>query len=337
MVCSHGLMASTERTGSADARPPSLVGLLVGLTVAVAVFAGLAGDLDSEPRVIYAPLQHPFHDARLFIDRDTAAAQWQAANGGRWLDPITRRPQARWLTGSRDLHDLPSVARLARQRRELLVLTTYAIPNRDCAGPRVGEPSSAAYKAFINGIVRALGPVRAAIIVEPDAVAAPCFNDTRAALLRYTVGRLAAAGQYVYLDAGHPGWHSTDVMARRLLQSGVNNAQGFAINVANRQTTVDCYSWGKELSDHLGGREFLIDTSRNGLGPPTDRDLKHSRWCNPEQQGLGEAPTTNTGRPGLAALLWIKPPGESDGQCGAEPGKSFSPALAQKLIHNASR
>jgi endoglucanase len=305
--------------------------------VAAAVLVGLAGDLESQPKVIYAPLQHPFRDARLFLDRDTAAAQWQAANGGGWLDPITRRPQARWLDAPSDLADLPGVARLAQQRRELLVLTTYAIPDRDCAGLREGAPSSSAYKAFINGIVRALGPVRAAIIVEPDAVAATCFNDNRAALLRYTVGRLAAAGEYVYLDAGHPGWHSTGDMAKRLLEAGVSMAQGFAVNVANRQATMDCYTWARELSQRIGGREFVIDTSRNGLGPPTDRDLKHSRWCNPEQQALGEAPTTDTGRPGLAALLWIKPPGESDGQCGAEPSNSFSPALAQKLIHNAAR
>jgi endoglucanase len=327
-----GLMASTERTGSAVAWRARLL----GLAVAVAVLVGLAGDLDSPP-VAYAPLHHPFRDARLFIDGNTVAAQWQAAHGGRWLDPITRRPQARWLNGPRDLADLSSVARLAQQRGELLVLTTYAIPNRDCAGSRSGAPSSAAYGAFIDRITRALGPVRAAIIVEPDAVAAPCFNDNRAALLRDTVRRLAAAGQYVFLDAGHPGWRPTGVMAKRLLESGVNDAEGFSVNVANRQTTMDCYAWAKDLSRHVGGREFIIDTSRNGLGPPTDRDLRHSRWCNPERQALGEAPTTDTGRPGLAALLWIKPPGESDGQCGGDPGHSFSPALAQKLIANAHR
>src|SRR5262245_58059698 len=205
-----GLMACTERTGSAVAWRT----WLVGLTTAAAVLVGLGGDLDANSSVVYAPLRHPFHDARLFIDRTTVAAQWQAANGGHWLDPITRRPQARWLNGPRDLAHLPSTARLAQRRGEVLVLATYAIPNRHCAGTRLGAPSSAAYKAFIDGIVRALGPVRAAIIVEPDAVAAPCFTDKRAALLRDAVKRLAAAGQYVYLDAGHPGWHPTAVMTK---------------------------------------------------------------------------------------------------------------------------
>jgi cellulase/cellobiase CelA1 len=35
---------------------------------------------------------------------------------------------------------------------------------------------------------------------------------------------------------------------------------------------------------------------------------------------------------GLAALLWIKPPGESDGPCRGEPGFGFSAAQARRLI-----
>jgi endoglucanase len=35
--------------------------------------------------------------------------------------------------------------------------------------------------------------------------------------------------------------------------------------------------------------------------------------------------------PGLAALLWIKLPGESDGICGGETTYLFSPTQAQRL------
>ena len=38
-------------------------------------------------------------------------------------------------------------------------------------------------------------------------------------------------------------------------------------------------------------------------------------WCNPPGRGLGERPTTTTHTPLLDAKLWIKTPGESDGQC----------------------
>jgi endoglucanase len=323
-------VVSDERTGAVVAWRAWLVGLAVAVTVAV----GLAGDLPSRS-IAYAPLRHPFRHADLFVDRNTAAAQWQAANGVHWLDRITRNPQARWLTNPHDLDDVSDLARLAGQRAELPVLVTYYAPNRDCGGAHVGAPTARDYETFIDGLVRALGSVRAAIIVEPDAVAADCFDGSRAALLMQAVRRLAEAGHHVYLDAGHPRWRSTGAMARRLLESGIAFAEGFSVNVANRQTTKDCYAWARNLSRRLGHREFVIDTSRNGLGPPTGKHASDSDWCNTARQALGEEPTTATGRPGLAALLWIKPPGESDGRCGGEGDHWFSPAQAEKLIRNA--
>jgi len=146
-----------------------------------------------------------------------------------------------------------------------------------------------------------------------------------------------SSGHYVYLDAGHPGWRSREDMAKRLLAAGIADAEGFSVNVANRQTTKDSYLWARGLSHRLGEREFVIDTSRNGLGPPSGRQARDDDWCNPERQALGENPTTATGRPGLAALLWIKPPGESDGPCGGESDNRFSPGQAQNLIGNAPR
>jgi endoglucanase len=114
-------------------------------------------------------------------------------------------------------------------------------------------------------------------------------------------------------------------MAQRLLRAGIQYAQGFSVNVANRQTTKQSYRWGRELSDLLGRREFVIDTSRNGLGPPPDDPDRDDEWCNPRRQALGQAPTSRTTLPGLAALLWVKLPGESDGICGGETNYLFSP------------
>jgi endoglucanase len=77
---------------------------------------------------------------------------------------------------------------------------------------------------------------------------------------------------------------------------------------------------------------FVIDTSRNGVGPapmtaytaaPYNQQaanvptLQSGNWCNPPGAGLGLKPTTNTGVPLLDAYLWVKTPGESDGQCNA--------------------
>jgi endoglucanase len=73
-------------------------------------------------------------------------------------------------------------------------------------------------------------------------------------------------------------------------------------------------------STMLGGVEptarYVIDTSRNGRGPwapppyPDPQD-----WCNPPGRGLGLTPTLETGEPLLDAYLWVKTPGESDGEC----------------------
>jgi endoglucanase len=50
---------------------------------------------------------------------------------------------------------------------------------------------------------------------------------------------------------------------------------------------------------------------------------------------LGQASTARTSLPGLAALLWIKLPGESDGICGGDTTYLFSPSQARRLTVNS--
>jgi endoglucanase len=66
-----------------------------------------------------------------------------------------------------------------------------------------------------------------------------------------------------------------------------------------------------------GTTHFVIDTSRNGLGPwkPTASYPDAQDWCNPPGRGLGARPTTDTGNALVDAYLWAKVPGESDGSC----------------------
>jgi endoglucanase len=317
---------------------------LLCAVLAVAAMAALAGACTNTPdttlhpdppAVSYAPLQHPFRGAQLFVDDQTAGARWQRGHEASWLDPITTRPQARWLNGPHDLARLPALAARARRQRALLVLVAYYLPDRGCSSSGQGALTSKHYRRWIERLIDHLGSTRAAIVVEPDAVAADCFDARRAMLLKHSVRRLAAAGHYVYLDAGHARWRSAGEMAERLLRAGIQYAEGFSVNVANRQTTRQSYRWGKELSDLLGHREFVVDTSRNGLGPPPDDPERDDEWCNPRRQGLGHPPTTRTSMPGLAALLWIKLPGESDGLCRGETTYLFSPRQARRLTVNS--
>jgi endoglucanase len=103
---------------------------------------------------------------------------------------------------------------------------------------------------------------------------------------------------------------------------------------------------------------FVIDTSRNGQGrwippaiPPGSFGTDPQDWCNPPDRGLGVRPTAATGVPLLDAYLWIKIPGESDGQCNRwDPPGSPDPVrglmdppagqwfrdMALELVHNAN-
>jgi len=80
---------------------------------------------------------------------------------------------------------------------------------------------------------------------------------------------------------------------------------------------------------------FIVDTSRNGNGPnnmsayaaaPYNQpanvvsSLVGGNWCNPPGSGLGLAPTTHTGVALVDAYLWVKTPGQSDGQCNIAGG-----------------
>lgn len=97
---------------------------------------------------------------------------------------------------------------------------------------------------------------------------------------------------------------------------------------------------------------FVLDTSRNGVGPwvPEASYPDPQPWCNPLDRGLGARPTTVTGNPLADAFLWVKVPGESDGEClrgtaGPEdpargvvdpPAGGWFPDLARELLAHAA-
>ena len=75
---------------------------------------------------------------------------------------------------------------------------------------------------------------------------------------------------------------------------------------------------------------FVVDTSRNGQGPwtPSVSYPDPQDWCNPPGRGVGVRPTTDTGSDLIDAFVWIKVPGESDGECNrglGPPGTTVDP------------
>jgi endoglucanase len=71
------------------------------------------------------------------------------------------------------------------------------------------------------------------------------------------------------------------------------------------------------LGDAEPSTHFVIDTSRNGVGPwrPMGYSGDPQDWCNPPGRRIGLAPTLNTNVELVDAYLWVKIPGESDGEC----------------------
>ncbi|MET7702767.1 glycoside hydrolase family 6 protein [Streptomyces sp. NPDC005485] len=272
------------------------------------------------------------------------AAEWRRAGrttDAALMDRIAARPQADWLNGPDPGPLVRARTTAAARAGRTAVLAAYYIPNRDCGQYSVGgAPTAADYRAWVDEFAAALGDRGAYVIVEPDAVAQVVAGCTRVvakeryALLAYAVDRLKRQpGTHVYLDAGNSGWiPEAWRMVEALKTSGAERADGVALNVSNFQTDKASSAYGDWLSKDLGGKHYVIDTSRNGNGPYAGTDT----WCNPPGRALGTPPTTRTDNPLLDAYLWIKRPGESDGTCRGGPAAGqWWPSYALELARNA--
>lgn len=125
--------------------------------------------------------------------------------------------------------------------------------------------------------------------------------------------------------------------------------------VQSLQTSAINQRYANMLGSVVPTTKFVIDTSRNAVGPwlpPSPYSTGQAQdWCNPPDRGLGIQPTANTGNALLAAYLWVKTPGQSDGRCErwapggridplrgyADPAAGgWFPQLALELAHNAN-
>ncbi|MGW0483633.1 glycoside hydrolase family 6 protein [Nonomuraea sp. NPDC003214] len=282
-------------------------------------------------------------DSAFYVDPQTNAAKWVAANPGDSRaavirDRIAAVPQGRWFASYN-----PSVVRgqvdayvgAAAAAGKIPIMAVYAMPNRDCGGPSAGgAPDHAAYRGWIDQIAAGLGGRPATIVLEPDALAimSNCMNSAEQAEVKAS---MAYAGQRfkatssqvkVYFDIGHDAWLSPSEAASRLNGAQVGtSADGIAVNTSNYRSTPGLVSYAKSVIAATGvsGLGAVIDTSRNGNGPAG------SEWCDPAGRATGTWSTTDTGDPAIDAYLWVKPPGEADG-CIASAGQ-FVPQRAYDL------
>ena len=410
---------------------------LLGLSLAIPQFFTAA---DACPR-------HD-KDTRFYVPEPNPAALAQIADlkashnraDAKLIKIMIETPQAVWFTGGtpREVRkDVREIVHRANKQDAIPVLVAYNLPYRDCSQYSAGGAANAQeYMAWIDGFAAGIGHQKAIVILEPDGLGIiPWYKqfrgldsqaddyewcqpadadpttvaDDRFAMLNYAVDALKAHAEVtVYLDGTHSGWLGSGDAAHRLVQAGVERADGFFLNVSNYQPTdhlqkygtwtAKCIWFGTQSADWSRGhfdwcasqyypakaddfstwtdsdqwytdnvesqdyagypgdaglKQFVIDTSRNGQGPwtPATGYPDNQDWCNPPARGLGFAPTTNTGVLLNEAFLWVKIPGESDGQCNRGTGGTTDPArgdiedpaaglwfpeMALELVHNAN-
>lgn len=283
---------------------------------------------------------------KLYVNPSSSAQrqadEWRHSRpeDAKMMDIIASQPQAVWLGGwNNNIEgDVRAQVSAAQSVGATAVFVAYNIPHRDCGLYSAGGVSGInEYRNWIAGIARGLEGSGAVVILEPDALAgADCLSENlkaeRKQMISEAIVTLKNAGAVVYVESSTPPWKSTEEMANRLREIGVHNADGFALNASSFTATEQSVQYGYEISDKLGGMHFIVDTSRSGRG-----QNEAMEWCNPWGRGLGERPTTNTGLDRVDAFLWVKSPGESDGNCNGGPNAGeWFPEYALDLARNRS-
>jgi endoglucanase len=302
----------------------------------VAAGAALGAGLLSQPSAYAA-------DSPFYVDPQTSAARWVAANpndpkAALIRDRIANVPQGRWFTQNNTATvaaEVDSYAGAAAAAGKTPIMVVYNIPNRDCSGASTGGmPSHTAYRQWIDQVAAGLKGRAAAIVLEPDVLAlmTDCLNSAQQAdvyaSMAYAGKTLKAASSRakVYFDAGHSAWLSAGEMGARLVRADIaNSADGISLNVSNYRTNTELIPYAKSVIAATGDPRLkaVLDTSRNGNGPAG------SEWCDPAGRAIGIPSTTVVADPILDAYLWIKLPGEADG-CIAGAGQ-FVPQRAYDL------
>jgi endoglucanase len=275
---------------------------------------------------------NPLQGVKLWVDPNSSAMlransiRAKEPEKAAILDKIAKQPQAIWLGewNSNIYRTVEYNIDQAKAQGATAAFIAYNLPHRDCGQQSAGGLETAdQYKRWIRRIAAATHDDKVIFILEPDALGLlkkdKCLSDAeqteRLVLIKDAVWVLRKnRNAIVYIDSGHARWEPPKVFAERLEPAGIEDANGFAVNVSNFVATEENTAFGKKISALVGGSHFIIDTSRNGAGPAAD-----NAWCNPPGRKIGKPPTTETTDPLIDGYLWLKRPGESDGECNGGP------------------
>ena len=310
----------------------------------VPVSAGSAGTDPGAVRSPAAKAGDPRKTRGLFVDPKMPAYQ----QGGPYRDKIGRYAQAFWVIP--EAYDTDHVRAKVREytgdaaaARKTPMLTVYGIPGRDCGQYSSGNPltTAAQYRGWIRQVARGVRNQSTLLVLEPDAL--PLFSSPVEAcptkptgwqgMLRFASRVLTKAGAWVYLDAGHSNWTPYDERPAVLKAAGIGYARGFSTNVSNFRTTASEKQYAAFLLRGLRklgvrGKHYVIDTSRNGATPSADGYDE----INPTWARIGRPPRLIFDG-AFDGTLWVKHPGESDGERNGGPASGvWCDFLADRLL-----
>jgi endoglucanase len=204
-------------------------------------------------------------------------------------------PQAVWFTDGTPKQvrrEVRQVTRRAAAKRTVPILVVYNVPGRDCSQySSGGAGSDEAYRAWVDGFSRGLPKnKKVVVVVEPDGLAnlpSDCPgaypgqrvgsfpNPEPGSLTAGRIADIAYAGRaitkvnrkaLVYLDAGHSAWHSVGDATARLAAAGVQDVQGFSLNVSNYQWTPNLSEYGTWISNCLALHPDAATTTPSDCG-----------------------------------------------------------------------
>jgi endoglucanase len=229
------------------------------------------------PSVSVAPLvqtnsANPLAGAKLYVNPYSDPKRWADNNRSsrpaeaKLMDKIANQAEVQWFGNWNNnvYEDVKRNVETIKNSGALPVMVAYNIPARDCGGYSAGGANSPeGYKSWIKSFADGIGSNKAAVILEPDALAGmDCLSQNdqniRVDLLKYATDTLKSKGNVsVYIDAGNPGWKTAEAMADRLKKAGVVNAQGFSLNISNFFNNSDNATYAKKISDLTGGKHYV--------------------------------------------------------------------------------
>lgn len=136
--------------------------------------------------------------------------------------------------------------------------------------------------------------------------------------------------------------------------SNRTTVRGFSTNVSNynqfhanprENFTEWSHSWDEShyvdsLSPYLEAEglpsRFIVDQGRVAL-PGARKEW--GEWCNVAPAGFGQPPGSYVNNTHVDSIVWVKPGGESDGECGLEGAPkagAWFPEYVEMLVENAN-